>query len=253
LADSVSRLSGGVYDITVMPLVKAWGFARKGASESGAVVSEPNIDSLLEFVGHEKISIKDGRLVKEDARIELDFNSIAKGYTVDKLAHIVESLGAENYLVDIGGELYCRGVNSSGIGWRIGVERPFDGNMTSGEYVKRRISMDPRSGLRAMATSGNYRRFYIDNSGRKIAHTIDPRTGRSSISTLLSVTVMAKTCALADSYATMFMALGSAAAEEVAHKIDDIEVYFIYGDSGKQDSTSYREYISPGLQGMLME
>lgn len=243
LADSVSRLSGGVYDITILPLVKARGFA---GDEQQA---EPNIDSLLEFVGYEKISILDGRLVKSDRRVQIDLNSIAKGYTVDLFAEELEQLGVENYLVDIGGELRCRGKNSRGEPWRIGIESPFDGNMSEGEFIEKRISMRGERGLCAMATSGNYRRYYLDNDGNKIAHTIDPRSGKSSISKLLSATVIARSCALADAYGTMFMAVGSDGAEQLAAKIENIEVYFIYSN----ESGGYSEYLSPGMKSLILE
>lgn len=242
LADSVSRVSEGFYDITVMPLVEAWGFARKEAE------AEPNIDSLLEFVGHTKISIKDGRLVKKDPRIKLDFNSIAKGYTVDCLAQRVADMGATNYLVDIGGEINCQGVNPRGKAWRVGVESPIDGNMSDGEYLQKRIDIAPESPLRGVATSGNYRRFYLSEDGQKIAHTINPSTGRSQTSTLLSATVLASSCALADAYATMFMAAGGFNAMILCKEIEGIEVYFIFSGN---ENVEYREYMTPGLESML--
>ena len=121
LADSIGALSDGRYDVTVKPLVEAWGFAGREAQ------AHPNVDSILAFVGRDKVRIEQGRLVKSDPRVELDFNSVAKGYTVDLLAALVERFGAENYIVDIGGEVRCRGVNRSGDPWRIGVETPFDG------------------------------------------------------------------------------------------------------------------------------
>ena len=149
LADSIGALSDGRYDVTVKPLVEAWGFAGREAQ------AHPNVDSILVFVGRDKVRIEQGRLVKSDPRVELDFNSVAKGYTVDLLAALVERFGAENYIVDIGGEVRCRGVNRSGDPWRIGVETPFDGNMTDGEYLQKRIRMSGGG----LATSGNYRRF----------------------------------------------------------------------------------------------
>ncbi len=243
LSDSVSRISDGAYDVTVKPLVSALGFGGDGAQE------HINIDSLLEFVGYDKISVEGGRLLRQDSRTQLDFNSIAKGYTVDRLAQTVEQMGAENYLVDIGGEISTRGVNSQGGAWRIGIESPFDGNMSSGEFIEKRIAIPSDSPYRAMATSGNYRRFYLDRDGNKIAHTIDPRTGRSKVSTLLSATVIAPNCALADAYGTMFMAVGSEGAISLSEKLVDAEVYFIFADS----EGGYREYLSEGMAAMIME
>mgnify|MGYP000844361512 CR=1 FL=1 len=135
LADSIGALSDGRYDVTVKPLVEAWGFAGRERVEN------PNVDSILEFVGREKVRVEGGRLVKDDPRVQLDFNSVAKGYTVDLLAGLVEKYGAENYIVDIGGEVRCRGLNRQGRAWRIGVETPFDGNMSDGEYLQKRIQM----------------------------------------------------------------------------------------------------------------
>ncbi len=240
LADSIGALSDGRYDVTVKPLVEAWGFAGK------ARTAEPNIDSLLQFVGCEKVAIRDGRLMKSDPRVQLDFNSIAKGYTVDLLARLVESLGARNYLVDIGGEVRCRGLNPHGQAWRIGVETPFDGNMSDGQYLQKRIAMSDGG----LATSGNYRRYYLDGQGRKVAHTIDPRTGRSALSRLLSVTVAAATCAEADALGTMFLAMGADDALQAIERMPNVKVYFILAGNNEEE---YQEYISPAMQALIME
>lgn len=239
LADSIGTLSGGAYDVTVKPLVESWGFA------GHAAVERPNLDSLLCFVGHDKVRIAEGRLVKADPRVQLDFNSIAKGYTVDLLAERVERLGARNYIVDIGGEVRCRGVNAEGQPWRIGVETPFDGNDAFGRYIFRRVSMTDG----ALATSGNYRRYYIDADGRKVAHVIDPRTGRSAVSRLLSVTAAADDCATADALGTMFLALGDDEALALARRLPDVKVYFILAGEGEEP---YEEYVSPAMEALMM-
>ena len=239
LADSIGALSGGSYDVTVKPLVEAWGFAGKQAQE------HPNIDSILAFVGRDKVRIEGGRLVKSDPRVQLDFNSVAKGYTVDLLAELVERYGARNYIVDIGGEIRCRGVNRAGKAWRIGVETPFDGNMSDGRYLQRRIAMHEGG----MATSGNYRRYYLDAEGRKVAHTIDPQTGRSVLSRLLSVTVVAPTCAEADALGTMFLAMGADRAMKAAAQMPDVKVYFIFAGDGDR----YEEYLSPAMKQLILE
>ena len=239
LADSIGALSDGRYDVTVKPLVEAWGFAGKARTE------HPNIDSILEFVGREKVRIEGGRLVKTDPRVQLDFNSVAKGYTVDLLAALVEKYGAENYIVDIGGEVRCRGVNRQGDAWRIGIETPFDGNMTNGEYLQKRIRLHDGG----LATSGNYRRFYLDAEGNKVAHTIDPRTGRSALSRLLSVTVVAPTCAEADAMGTMFLAMGADDALEAVKRMPGVKVYFILAGDGD----GYGEYVSPAMETLIMQ
>ena len=239
LADSIGALSDGRYDVTVKPLVEAWGFAGKQAE------AHPNLDSLLTFVGRDKVHIENGRLVKADPRVQLDFNSVAKGYTVDLLAGLVEGFGAENYIVDIGGEVRCRGVNRQGDPWRIGVETPFDGNMSDGDYLQRRIRLTGGG----LATSGNYRRFYLDADGNKVAHTLDPRTGRSVLSRLLSVTVVAPTCAEADALGTMFLALGADDARAAVDRMPGVKVYFILAGDGD----AYEEYVSPAMQPLIMK
>ena len=239
LADSIGSLSDGRYDVTVKPLVEAWGFAGKERTE------HPNVDSILEFVGREKVRVEAGRLVKDDPRVQLDFNSIAKGYTVDLLAALVEKYGAENYIVDIGGEVRCRGVNRQGNPWRIGIETPFDGNMSNAEYLQKRVRLHDGG----LATSGNYRRFYFDKEGNKVAHTIDPRTGRSAVSRLLSVTVVAPTCAEADALGTMFLAMGADDALAAAAAMPGVKVYFILADG----SDGYEEYVSPAMEALIMQ
>ncbi len=238
-ADSIGALSDGRYDVTVKPLVEAWGFAGRERAEN------PNVDSILEFVGREKVRVEGGRLVKDDPRVQLDFNSVAKGYTVDLLAGLVEKYGAENYIVDIGGEVRCRGLNRQGRAWRIGVETPFDGNMSDGEYLQKRIQMTGGG----LATSGNYRRFYLDGEGNKVAHTIDPRTGRSALSRLLSVTVAAPTCAEADALGTMFLAMGADDALAAVERMPGVKAYFILaGDGGE-----YEEYVSPAMEALILK
>ena len=239
LARSVTQVSGGFYDVTVAPLVEAYGFAGKDRSVS------VNVDSLMEFVGIEKLQIQGDKLVKSDPRVRIDFNSIAKGYVVDLAAEKLQQMGADNYLVDIGGEVRCQGCNPKGGAWRIGIETPIEGNDQVGANIQQVISLSDC----AMATSGNYRRFYINDKGDKVAHTIDPRTGLSAVTDLLSATVIAPTCAEADAYGTMFMAMGKERALELAKSLQQqgIMVYFIA--AGEADK--YEVYYSPTLAPML--
>lgn len=223
LAARFTELSGGAYDITIKPLTDAWGFGR------GVAVVEPNIDSLLQFVGFDKIEVVDGCLKKADSRVALDLNSIAKGYTVDLVAQELEAMGLSDYMVNIGGEVRARGVNAEGRAWSIGIETPYDGNMSQ-DSLEKIIALSDE----AVATSGNYRRYYLSDDGAKVAHTIDPRTGYSVVSELLSATVVAPTCAEADAAATMFMAMGSTPECLALAKRCDEEFgwryYFIYAD-----------------------
>lgn len=240
LAEKVHKISGGVYDVTVKPLVEAYGFAGKNPS------AEVNIDSLMAFVGFDKIHIEQGRLIKSDSRVQLDFNSIAKGYVVDLAVEELLSLGVKNYMVDIGGEVRCGGLNPNGGKWRVGVETPFEGNNTPGAFIQQVISLSDC----AMATSGNYRRYYVDSHGRKVAHTIDPRTGESAVSELLSATVIAATCAEADAYGTMFLALGKEPAIALAKQLaeDGVMVYFIASGEGDKFEVYYSEALAPSLK-----
>lgn len=223
LAARFSELSAGAYDITIKPLTDAWGFGRELRS------GRPNVDSLLEFVGYDMITVEDGRLIKADSRVELDLNSVAKGYVVDLIAEELEAMGIADYMVNIGGEVRTRGLNVKGCLWSIGIETPYDGNMAQ-DSLEKIITLDDE----AVATSGNYRRFYLTEDGRKVAHTIDPVTGYSVVSELLSVTIVAPTCAEADAAATMFMAMGSTEAAlalaEECERDYGWRYYFIYAD-----------------------
>ena len=223
VAQKVSQISDGAYDITIKPLVEAFGFAGKNPDYT------VNIDSLLQFVGYEKLSVEGNTIHKSDPRVTIDLNSIAKGYTVDLAARLVESTGCENYLVDIGGEIYCKGTNPRGERWGVGIETPFEGNFSlTGEHITTVV----RVANIGMATSGNYRNFRTDSEGNKYTHIINPRTGKSTTSSLLSATVLAESCTLADAYGTMFIALGLERSREVAER-EGIAALFIYDEGGK--------------------
>ncbi len=223
LAQRVSRISDGAYDITIKPLVEAFGFAGKNPDY------KVNVDSLLQFVGYEKLSLEGLEIRKADPRVTIDLNSIAKGYIVDLVAKLLEEYGCRDYLVDIGGEIFCRGTNPRGEAWGVGIETPFEGNFSlTGEHITTIVRVSEVG----MATSGNYRNFRTDAEGNKYTHIIDPRTGSSTTSSLLSATVVAESCALADAYGTMFIALGLERSREVAER-EGIAALFIYDDGGK--------------------
>ena len=219
VANRIHQISGGMYDITVKPLTDAYGFTAKGKIE------HPNIDSLITFVGFDKFRVDGFRIIKEDSRLQLDLNSLAKGYTVDMFADYLQGIGCTDYIVEIGGEIRASGVNARGVDWRIGVDSPFEGNQSPGEYQQTVINISNK----AVATSGNYRRYYTDNEGNKIAHTINPKTGKSASSRLLSATVVTGLCVEADAMATMFMAMGDVAAIALAEQLksEGVQVYFI--------------------------
>ena len=219
------------YDITVKPLVDAYGFAAKHRE------AKPNIDSLIKFVGFDKFHLEGNRIVKDDSRVQIDLNSIAKGYIVDMIAAWLDEQGCENYIVEVGGEICAKGVNAKGIAWRVGVDTPFENNQTPGRYQQHVVQI---SGA-ALATSGNYRRFYYNDEGERISHTLNPQTGRSQTTSLLSATVIAPRCATADALATAFMASDESDAIELAKKLrDSVQVYFVLApERGKEE---YREF-----------
>ena len=219
------------YDITVKPLVDAYGFAAKNRE------AKPNIDSLVQFVGFEKFRIENGRIVKSDARVQIDLNSIAKGYVVDLIAEWLNSQGCENYIVEVGGEIRAKGVNARGIAWRVGVDTPFENNQTPGLHQQKVVQI---SGS-ALATSGNYRRFYYNEQGERISHTLNPQTGHSQTTSLLSATVIAPRCATADALATAFMASDEKDAIALAEQLrDSVQVYFILAPA--KGKSEYREF-----------
>ena len=229
IAKAVNAISP-LYDITVKPLVDAYGFAAKNRE------AKPNVDSLLQFVGFSKFGLEGNRVVKQDERVQLDLNSVAKGYTVDMIAEWLEGQGCQNYIVEVGGEIRTRGVNKRGEAWRVGVDTPFDDNQEPGKYQQRVIRISNKS----LATSGNYRRFYYDEHGQRISHTINPKTGHSQTTTLLSATVVASRCAVADALATMFMASEEKDAIALAKGLrDSIEVYFVLAP---KDGGGYRDF-----------
>ena len=219
------------YDITVKPLVDAYGFAAKNRE------AKPNIDSLIQFVGFSKFALQGDRIVKQDPRVQIDLNSIAKGYVVDLIAEWLDKRGCEHYIVEVGGEICAKGVNAKGIAWRVGVDTPFENNQTPGLHQQHVVQI---SGA-ALATSGNYRRFYYNEQGERISHTINPQTGHSQTTSLLSATVIAPRCATADALATAFMASDEKDAIALAKSLcDSISVYFILApERGKEE---YREF-----------
>lgn len=236
-AQQVSVLSDGLYDITIKPLTSAYGFA------GDSVVQHPNVDSLLPLIGYQKISIQEGRLVKADPRMQLDLNSIAQGATSDFIASYLEKQGIHDYIIEIGGEIFCRGTNALGEPWRVGIDRPTEGNITPGADLQVVIGLSGQG----LATSGNYRKFYTDDQGRKIVHTINPKTGQPVISNLLSVTIVASTAAWADAYGTMCMVMGLEASKTFLATHPQIQAYMIYSD----EAGNYQTYVTPSLQQMI--
>jgi len=235
----INRISNGAFDITVGPVVRAWGFSNGPVAKHDSAY----IDSLLQFVGMEKVKLENQRVIKSSPGVQLDVNAIAQGFSVDIVCEFLEKEGVKNYLVEIGGEVRGKGVNASGKFWRIGIDKPTDGNMVAGQELEAIVQIENV----AIATSGNYRKFFVEN-GVKYAHTIDPKTGRPAMTTLLSATVVANDCITADALATSFMVHGLNDSKELLKKIPDIEVLFI--SSGKNGE--YNIFYTEGMKKMIM-
>lgn len=239
-SQEVYKMTDGAFDITVAPLVNAWGFGFSNKEE----MTNAKVDSILEFVGFDKISFHDSIITKSDPRIMLDMNAIAQGYSVDVIADFLERKGISNYLVEIGGELKTKGLNSKGKEWKIGIDKPFDNNLMPGENLQAIIKLTNKS----LATSGNYRKFY-EHNGVKYSHTINPKTGYSVNHSLLSTTVIANDCITADAYATAFMVLGLEKSYELAMQLPDIEAYFVYSN----ENGEFQVKETPTLKELIEE
>ena len=196
----VNKASSGVYDPTVMPLVNAWGFGYK----SGNLTTQEQLDSILAFVGMGHTRLDGNKVVKDDPRVQFDFSSIAKGLACDEIAAMLVRNGATNFMVEIGGEVVARGVNERGETWRVSVDLPVpdddQGAVHANAVVLRLDSL-------AVATSGSYRKFK-EVDGKKVSHIVNPITGSSETSNLLSVTIVAGDCMSSDAWATACMAMG---------------------------------------------
>lgn len=236
----VNAVSDGAFDITVGPVVKAWGFGNSPVAKHDSAY----IDSLLQYVGMDKVKLEGRKVVKVHPGVQIDVNAIAQGYSVDVVCKFFESKGIKNYLVEIGGEVRGKGTNAKDLHWRIGIDRPKDGNIIPGEDLQAIVEINNS----ALATSGNYRKYFVEQ-GVKYAHTIDPKTGYPARNTLLSATVICDDCMAADAYATAFMVMGVEKSKELLKKLKDVEVYFVYSN----DKGEYEIFFSEGMKKMIVE
>ncbi len=234
----VYQSSEGCFDPTVGPLVNAWGFGFTNAED----MTQEKVDSLLKFVGFSKIKIANGKVIKEDNRITLDFNAVAKGYCSDVAAEFLTKKGITSYLVEIGGEIVSQGTKPDGSLWKIGIEKPSE-TAVSEQVVMQTIKISDK----ALATSGNYRKYYIKN-GKRFAHTIDPFTGFPSDNSLLSATVIANDCITADAYATAFMVMGLEKAFAFASSHPELDAFFIYTDTDNKYQTKFTKGFEKYLE-----
>jgi FAD:protein FMN transferase len=224
----VSQQSGGAFDITVGPLVAAWGFGASG--EPIDLPDDARLSELRAHVGYQKLHarLNPPALRKEDPGLLVDLNGIAPGYAVDLLAQRLQAMAIQNFMIDIGGEVRAQGRNARGQLWRIAVERPIDAEPEPYAIVQ----LDNAS----VTTSGEYR-HYVDRDGRRYSHTIDPRTGRPVEHSLASVVVIGSTSMLIDAWATAFNVLGTQEGHALAAKLD-MPVLFIDADGGKLRSVT---------------
>lgn len=220
--------TNGSFDPTIGTLVNAWGF---GPEKSNMILDSVSIKGFMELVGYEKLSLKNHQITKENPAIYLDFNAIAKGYAVDVIGWFFESNQIENYMIEIGGEMRVRGRNPKGTLWKVGVEKPLtDGSRA----LEATLDLDNQS----MATSGNYRKFWVDENGKKYVHTINPKTGYPEQNDLLSASVISSLdCADVDAYATAFMVMGFQKTQEFIAEHKELEVVLIYLDAQGKTQT----------------
>lgn len=238
LGIAVSEKTDGAFDFTIAALTNAWGF---GPDKSSSPDSN-TVDSLLCLLGYQKIKLENKKIIKDNPSIQLDFNAIAKGYSVDLIGKFLSEKNIASFLIEIGGEVLTKGQKPDGKDWIIGIEKPSE-SANSPQQAQSRIAISNK----AIATSGNYRNYY-EKDGKRYAHTINPKTGYPVEHSLLSVTVIANDCATADAYATAFMVMGKDKALSLAESIKDIEIYLIYYDAEEKlnkiaMSSAFEDYI----------
>lgn len=239
LSNEVYQKSNGAFDPTVGPLVNAWGFGFTDRMK----VDQYVVDSLLPLVGFSNVSLEENNIEKTDSRVQFDFNAIAQGYSVDLVGRFLEKKGINNFLLDIGGEVLGKGKKLKNESWKVGIEKPTD-NAAYGEGLKAIVKLDDK----ALATSGNYRKFY-EEGGIRYSHTIDPKTGYPVQHSLLSVSVLAGDCASADAYATVFMVMGLEKSKVLLDDVKNMEAYFIFSD----ESGNLKTYFTKGFKEIIVE
>ena len=239
IAQKAARLSDGYFDPTISPIVAAWGFSYK----SGDSLTPQLIDSLKQLVDYRKIRIENGKVVKENPNMKLDFNAIAQGYTSDLIAAFLESQGIKNYLVDTGGEIMTRGSKPNGQPWIVGIEKPAE-NWDSEQVVQTRIALHDKG----LVTSGSTRK-YTERNGRRYSHCIDPKTGYPVEHNVLSATVMAENSVWADALASICMVMGMEKSLPLIESMDGVEVYYIFVN----DQNELETFATEGFRELIID
>ena len=232
-SQEISALSSGSLDCTIGALVEKHGFAAKKREK----LSQKEIDSLLQYVGYQTVSIENKRLKKKYPQTKIDLNAIAQGYTTDKISELLLSKDIKNFIVDITGEVRANGKKENNKSWLCAIEQPSDSSNQERQY-NTYVELNNTS----IVTSGSYRKYYIDENGEKKSHTIDPKTGKSVEHTLLSVSVISPSAILADGLATSFMVMGLEKAKEFLKHHPELKAHFIYWENNQ-----YKTYTTPNL------
>ena len=218
IAQEAALLSDGYFDPTISPIVAAWGFSYK----NGDSITPQLIDSLKQLVDYRKVRIENGKVIKTNPDIRLDFNAIAQGYTSDLIAAFLDSKGIKNYLVDTGGEIMARGNKPDGKPWIVGIEKPAK-NWDSEQVIQTRITLRDKG----LVTSGSTRK-YVERNGKRYSHCIDPKTGYPVEHNVLSATVMAESSVWADALASICMVMGMEKSLPLIESMDGVEAYYIF-------------------------
>ncbi len=228
-----AELSEGYFDPTVGPLVSAWGFHFK----DGVEMTPEIVDSLKQFVGYHKIKIEDGKVIKENPDMTLDFNAVAQGYTTDMIGDFLLLNGVENFLVDVGGEILAMGNKPNGDLWKVGIEKPAE-DKDAERIVQEIVELKDKS----IVTSGNYRK-YVERNGKRYSHSIDPNTGFPAANNMLSATIICDDTSWADCLASICMLVGMERAKEILATQKDVKAFFIYEEEGEVRTMNYGDEL----------
>jgi thiamine biosynthesis lipoprotein len=238
----VYQKTDGYFDPSVGALVNAWGF---GPEKPINNLSKAQVDSIMEFTGFDKVSISaEGKVLKKHPSVTFDFNALGKGYSLDLIAKMFDEKGIQNYIIEVGGEIVAKGINTQkGKKWTIGIDSPIQ-ESTERQYMEYLRIQD-----RAMATSGNYRKYRVDpETGEHYVHILNAKTGYPMKNNVLSVSVLAENCMKADAYATAFMVMPYEKTQELLKELSDVDVYIVSRDS----TGSIQKYISKGFQDAII-
>lgn len=227
VSEKIYKTTEGAFDPTIGAVVNAWDFGPEGKIVN---LDSLKIDSLMVSVGLDKVKFQNDRIEKPKGAF-IDFNAIAKGYAVDVISNFLISKGIKNHLVDIGGELRASGINvEKGLAWKVGVENP---NFDETQSINRVLELKDK----AMATSGTYRKFKVDNDGNRFAHIIDTKTGYPSKTNLLSISIIADDCMIADAYATAFKTMGVDKIKSFLKSHPELQVFLIFENDNHELET----------------